>query len=147
MKSIIRIGIWDWIYAGIWCLLLLAAAFPSIFLDYDFSFLNDSENMSMSGISKSYMFAVVMIIVVHLLDVVHIITSNELSYDKMKAGFLQTVVSIMLIAISLIFVSSLDSYAARLFWFLLFWGILFVYKACCVQMLNEKSIDLEEIQI
>jgi hypothetical protein len=147
MKNVIRISIWDWMYAGIWCLLLLAATFPSIFLSYDFSFLNDSKETPISGISKSYMFAAVMIVVVHLLDVVHIVSSNELSYNKMKTGFQQTLLSIMLIAISLIFVSSLDSCAARMFWFFLFWGILFVYKACCVRMLNGKSINIVKVRI
>jgi hypothetical protein len=134
-------------YAGIWCLLLLAATFPNIFLGHGFSFLDIPEDATMREISKAHMFAIVMIVIVHLLDVVYIISSNELSYDKMKLGFQQTVVSIMFIAISLIFVSSLDSYAARMFWFILFWVILFVYKACCVQMLNGKSLDIVKVRI
>ncbi|MDR1595171.1 MAG: hypothetical protein LBS43_11935 [Prevotellaceae bacterium] len=144
-----RIGkyIWEWTYALLWCLLLLSATFPSIFLDNDFSFLNMPEGTTMRGISKAYMYAVIMIVVIHLLDVVYLVTSTNMTYKKIKKGFIQTLISIMLIAVSLAFVSSLDSYTARMFWFIVFWIILFSYKVSCVQMIEDTSDMMEEIRI
>jgi hypothetical protein len=137
-------SIWKWAYAFLWCLLLLAATFPCIFLNYSFSFLNVPESETVQGISGAYMFAIVMIVVVHLLDIVYTVYLNRLSYKKMKTSFIQTLISIMLIAISLIFVCTLDSYFGRIFCFMLFWAVFFAFKIICIQMTDyreEKKVE------
>jgi hypothetical protein len=118
-------------------MLLLAAAFPSIFLSLDFSFLNETAR---------YMFAIVMIIVIHLLDIAYIVNSSKITLKKMKKGFVHTLVSIMLMAISLLFVGSIDSYNAKLFWFILFWTALFACKILCIQMVR-KTTTLAKVQV
>ncbi|MDR1092406.1 MAG: hypothetical protein LBL79_15165 [Prevotella sp.] len=138
-----EISIWEWMYAFLWCLLLLGAAFPSIFVNCDFSFLNTSGDRTKSD---AYLFSVVMIIVVHLLDMVHIISSEKIMPDKMKKGFIQTLVSIMLLVISLILINSFESYAAKIFLFVLFWGILLVYKVFCIQITGKKVRKLVKVR-
>ena len=141
----IRISAWEWIYAFMWCLLLLGATSPCILLDSDFSFLfGISEDRSMYGISKSYMFALVMVIIIHLLDISHVIITSRISYDKLKKGFLNTLISIIFISTSLIFMASVESFYTKLFWFILFWICLFIYKMLCVRMTKNPDIQSHE---
>jgi hypothetical protein len=141
----IRLRAWEWIYAFMWCLLLLGATFPCILLDYDFSFLlGDLEDTSMYGISKVYMFAIVMVIIIHLLDVSHVVITSQITESKVRKGFLNTLFSLIIISLSLIFMASVDSYYVKIFWFILFWICLFIYKALCIRMTKNPDIKLYE---
>ncbi|MDR1896819.1 MAG: hypothetical protein LBR10_08520 [Prevotellaceae bacterium] len=139
--------IWEWVYALLWCLLLIEATFPSIFLDYNFSFLlNGSEDKAVYGISKSYMFAIVMVVVLHLLDMAHIVMSVELNYAKMRRGFLCTLFSIILVAISLSVISSVENQYTKIMFFILFWAVLFVYKLISVNI-TAQSVRIKKVEV
>jgi hypothetical protein len=99
----------------------------------------------MYGISKSYMFAVVMVVVIHLLDVANVIITTKIAYNKMRWGFFNTLISMIVIFISLIFVTSVESFYVKIFWFTVFWILLFVYKILCIKM--TKSIDVKMLKV
>jgi hypothetical protein len=142
----IKISAWEWMYAFMWCLLLLGATFPCVLLDYDFSFLSESSgDTTMYGMSRAYMFAIVMVIIIHLLDMTHIIITAQITYNKMKRGFINTLISLIVISISLIFVASVDAYYAKISWFILFWIILFIYKISCISMTKKTSVKLHNL--
>jgi len=132
---------WEWIYTTFWCLLLLGAAFPCIFTHADFSFLSDaSGDNAMQGVSKSYLFAVVMIVVLHLLDVTHlVISTKDILPEKLRKGFLCTLISVMLIAISLIGITVVDGQTLKVILFIVFWVLLFTYKLLSVKIICPET--------
>jgi hypothetical protein len=122
-------------YVLIWCIFLMVATYPSVILNWDFSFL--SEN-SLQGIFKNYIFSMVMVFVLFLSDIAYPILSSKIDMDNMKLGWVSNIITTIIIALCLIFLCIIDNFGGKIFCFILFWVTLLVYKIISIYISSDS---------
>jgi len=125
----------DWknfIYAFFWWIIIFASLFPSVFLEGSIDFLFPKDD-SMHSISKSFIYGMSMAVVIHLIDMTYIVFFKNLTQEKLKMGFLATLISLCVIIISIILISSYNNYIMKISGFVVFWITLFVFKLFCIE--------------
>lgn len=136
----------DFFYAFFWCAIIFGSLFPSVFLDGNIDFLfPDINNKSMYSISQNFMYGMSMAIFIHLIDMIYIVFVNNVTYNKLKIGFLATLISLCVIIASIICISAYDNYIIKTIGFVIFWITLFVFKLFCIETTKPDEVIVTNV--
>ena len=131
----------DFFYAFFWCVVILGSLFPSVFLEGSVDFLfPDTDDKSMYSISQSFMYGMSMAVVIHLIDMIYIVFNNNVTHNKLKVGFLATLISLCIIIISVICISAYNSCITKVIGFIVFWITLFMFKLFCIETTKPDEV-------
>jgi len=129
-------------YIVFWGVLLFGATFPKVFLDLDFEFLK-GENVI--ELSKAYLFALTMIIAIHLVDISYIVfTNNDIEKEQLRLGLITNFISLALIAICLILSVAITNFYGKIASFLFFWFLLIITKYMSILLTQQPVIKLNK---
>ena len=127
-------------YVCFWGLIIFGATFPNVLLNGDFSFLL-GENII--ELSKSYLFALTMVVILHLIDTAYLVFSNnDIEKEQLKRGLILNFIFLALIALSLILIVAVSSLSFKIIYFILFWIFLLFIKYLSIKITQPINIEL-----
>ncbi|MDH8700777.1 hypothetical protein M2138_000108 [Dysgonomonadaceae bacterium PH5-43] len=130
------------VYTFFWGVIIFGATFPNALLSGDFSFLTSNDVVELS---KSYLFSLTMVIVLHLIDTAYLVlTTKDFEKEQMRLSLIMNFIFLALIAVFLIFTVAVELLFAKIICFFLFWIALLVIKYLSIKFAQPKIIELNK---
>ena len=122
-------------YIFAWGIALLFATFPKFLLTQNTDFIE-------IDVMNSYVFPLVMIIVIYLFDTAFIIRSSDVAEKQLKSGFISTLLFLSFAFIFLLLSTMLKYIWIKLTLFFVCWIFISGLKWVNIRMLQEPVLEL-----
>lgn len=127
------------LYVTFWIILMFAATFPDFISKKDISFID-----SLPLVNQKCLFPLVMVIVIHLIEVAYLVFTTEMTEKQLKKSFIFNLLFLALVAVLLMFMSSVGSLCCRLTFFFLVWIVIAIIKFLSIKISMPESINIKD---
>lgn len=128
------------LYVSFWALLMLAATFPALVTQGDISFIKE-----LPMINQSCLFPLVMVVVVHLIDEAYLVFTSEIRQEHLKSSFIFNLIFLALVAVFLMFTTTVACLWLRLVFFALTWISFIVIKYLSIGLSQPQTVQLIDL--
>jgi len=124
-------------YVVAWAGILFGATFPSVVLDWNFSFLKERGNNEIA-------FALALLVMVQFFEMAYCFYTQNLTKKQLRKFGINICLLAVLVALSLITAFVVENFKIRLFYFILFWIGTLMVKYESVVLAKKRVIRLKK---
>lgn len=134
---------YKWLYWGAWCFIMLLAAFPRMILDGNVDFLKD--NIDNKEYVIAFIIPLVMIIVGYLFDLAYTLVSIRPSYNKLKTGFIWSVIVLAFSLMGITFTMYFDDFRVKILCFSLTFLLVSAMKLVSLFVTEDDVVEVLKV--